>query len=886
MTKKISKGKLITELVKGSLEYTRDWINQQFRRQFPYNDMGPNFYIVDSFADHVVVESYSSPELMPSEFYMVPFTKSGDVYTFAARDVWEIVELTYQPQTRAVDVAVSEGKKKIKKGQRFKELIEARIVLKEREEGKPRQLKVEKAITADIVNGNKRRYPAQVVSAAIAELGGHLHETAREGRAIQVLGEAEHPSDKNGRANLLETIVRWDEITFNGQDVDVTGTIIETDKGKNLLALMENGVMPGVSLRGYGEGKSIGKGEDKVFEVTELHITGFDLVLEPSFENAAELIESQNQSSEDEMNLLEELMKLRTEHPELFPGVTEAQLNKMGEDQLKALDETLRKALGIDANANIMEAVKGNADKAKLYDAMTAKKAVEDAITEATKDLKFGKELNEAFIESIKEAELATPEAVKKFAESKTREYGKLASKKLLVGMGFDEKKRTIQVLGDVLENETGTPEFARASFEITESIRKNQNRSKRMSEMRAESPAQIFTLALLERFDALHQRELMAESRMLEEATETGDLNIPYSVSRAMIEEAFPDLVSANIFDVGVIATSPTRLYFEATSGESGYAVTITDEVEAGGAEGAWYNLSHGRISPAGVAVTSNPAGTTYVEGTDFVIDYAGGRIKFLAAGDIGTNDVLVDYTYTAIRDGEMAPIERVSTSLTYQTIEAAADRLADQISSEAIVFSRSQLGWDVVGRTMTNLIKQMRRKIDQGLLYAAFSAVKAVASNSTDTWTVGATQDDLADLVALMGNANVIVANRFYEPTFYLMSVTNADRLSNWEGFMRTGFPNVFLNAAGFAGVVKGKPIFASTEFPDTLIIAGNRELVAHRVLQPLMIKGPFPTYATTGDVTRLVAADQYYAEEYNFSGSFVNEKGAFVPINDAGS
>ena len=83
-----------------------------------------------------------------------------------------------------------------------------------------------------------------------------------------------------------------------------------------------------------------------------------------------------------------------------------------------------------------------------------------------------------------------------------------------------------------------------------------------------------------------------------------------------------------------------------------------------------------------------------------------------------------------------------------------------------------------------------------------------------------------------------------------------------------------------------MKGKPIFASTEFPDTLIIAGNRELVQHRVFQPLSIRGPFPTYDVSGGTSKLVAADQYYAEEFNATESTVSEKGAFVPIEEAAS
>ena len=176
-------------------------------------------------------------------------------------------------------------KKKNGKGQRIEERVQATAVLEEAQEGKPRRVRFEKAMTAEIVNGNDRRYPAQVLRAAIEELAGHLHESAGQGRVIQVLGEAEHPSDKNTRRpNLLETVTKWEEVTFDGRDVSLTGRVLETSKGKDILTLMEGGVMPGVSMRGYGEGKNVTENGEKIFEVSELHITGFDLVLEPSFE--------------------------------------------------------------------------------------------------------------------------------------------------------------------------------------------------------------------------------------------------------------------------------------------------------------------------------------------------------------------------------------------------------------------------------------------------------------------------------------------------------------------------------------------------------------------------------------------------------------------------
>jgi hypothetical protein len=684
----------------------------------------------------------------------------------------------------------------------------------------------------------------------------------------------------------LETVTKWDEVLFDGERVDITGRIIETNKGKDILTLMEGGVMPGVSLRGYGEGKNIGKGDEKHFEVSELHITGFDLVLEPSFENVAQLIESINSEGDIDMNeLLEELKKIFAEHPEVFNnGMTEAKLDEMNEKALKKLDESIREKLGIDADADLVKVLEETMKDAKAFKKMQAEKVIDEAKAEAVKDLKFGDKLNKLFTKSIEEGKFASPEAVKEFAEAKRKEYGELAAAGVLKNMGYVEGK-AIGVKGSVLEEETGTPEFARASFELAESVRKHGNRAKSAMDERAESPAAVFTKASLERFDAVHMKQLLAESELLQEAELTTDLNLPYSVSRSIIEEAFPNLVAANIFDVGVINTSPTRLYYETTTGESGFTVPITDEAIDGGAEEVWYPLAHGRITPGSVTVTSDPAGTTYVQGDDYIINFADGKIKFLAAGDVGANDVLVDYTYSAMRNGEMAPIERVKTTLAFKVIEAAADRLADQISSEAIVFSRSQLGWDAVTRTMVNLVKQMRRKIDQGLLYMAFSAVNAIPNNSTDPWTVSTVDADLAELYALLGNAAVIVANRFYEPTFYLASITNADRLSNWSGFKRDGFPQSLLNAAGFAGMVKNRPIFASTEFPDSLWIAGNRELVQHRVYSPLSLKGPFPTYDVEGSTSKIVAAEQYYAEEYNATEALVSEKGAFVPV-EAGS
>ena len=59
MTKKrIERGRPLEELVKGSVEYTLNLIGNAFRQQFPYSSNGHDYYIVETFADSVIVREY------------------------------------------------------------------------------------------------------------------------------------------------------------------------------------------------------------------------------------------------------------------------------------------------------------------------------------------------------------------------------------------------------------------------------------------------------------------------------------------------------------------------------------------------------------------------------------------------------------------------------------------------------------------------------------------------------------------------------------------------------------------------------------------------------------------------------------------------------------
>jgi len=701
-------------------------------------------------------------------------------------------------------------------------------------------------VTADVVNGNGRIYPRAVLESAIAELNEHMAESAGQGRLL--LGEAEHPSDKGGRPALLETVVKWQAAQLQDNTVLLDGIILPTVKGKDILTLIEHGVPVGVSMRGYGQQKPVKIGGKTVQEVTKLKITGFDLVAEPS-DPYARLLESRKGETEMEEQDKELLAKLEEVQR------TKEELERKQAETLKMLEEAQK------AQAELEEHKR--------------KEAVEAAIAEATKDLPYGEALNKLFVEAVRATKPKTPEEVAAIVEMKRKEYDGIASAAKLRRMGHD-----VQILGPVFERETGQPEFTRAAFYFTERlVERGYGQLRNFRE--AKTPSALFAKRYLELYDNAYKTQLLAESqRLITEAEQTSDLNLPYSVMRAIIAEAVPELVALSVFDGGFADTSPTRIYFENYAAESGAQPVVSNE-NITAVLGGWVNLAHSRIQPGTVTITNSGGTVTYTEYSDYLIDYANGRLYIV--GTITNGQALkVSYTYDAVRTGEMGEIQRGKGQLSFKTIELAADRLAQQISDEAMTFARSQLGWDATTRTMSMIIREIRRIIDSGIMRLAIAQAH-VANNNGGTWN--SATDTLDDLVKKIGVAKVAVQKDYYMPTAILMSVTNADRLSNWSAFAASLSRPDTAMAPGALGPgdtglrVKGLPVFASTEMPDNKILVVNRELVQYRVLatKPMTMKGPYPSYNNG----KLVAADQYYVEEYNATVSLIAEKGGFVTV-----
>jgi hypothetical protein len=245
-----------------------------------------------TYDDHVIVRDWRADKT-----YRANWSRNEDEMIVISNVVE--VEQEFVPVTESL---------KPSRGTLFTETIQTTFEVLEAADGKPMKIRGT-GITAGVVNGNGRRYPRKVLQQAIEELQPKLNESAGQGRLV-LTGEVEHPTDKSGRPNLLETVARWDNVDMDSDGrVILEGEILPTSKGRDLQILAEAGVPLGISQRAYGAARLVKEGGSRVQEITELHIMAYDFVSEPSDPNGRveEILESKRGKKMDEQ--LRELLE-------------------------------------------------------------------------------------------------------------------------------------------------------------------------------------------------------------------------------------------------------------------------------------------------------------------------------------------------------------------------------------------------------------------------------------------------------------------------------------------------------------------------------------------------------------------------------------------------
>jgi hypothetical protein len=747
-------------------------------------------------------------------------------------------------------------------------------------------------LTADELNANGRVYPAQVITEAVREASNRL----TLGEAIT--GQVGHPEQA---PHLGETVFNWTGIAFNGKHIILEGLLLATQAGKDLRALAQGGVKIGLSQRAKGDSQQRGN----LSEVTRFTILGYDAVVNRSDKNAGlTLMESTTNQSKG-VNMSEfnqQISEFIEAQAGTYVRFDESTRNRMGRavkaQKPESFDEAKRllEAQAGDYDA-LLEAAKLNrdttvarleAENAKLEEDKN-RREVETFLMEAVKDAKYPKALEEAYLSACKAGKPANVEEAKALLESQRGIFDPLAASQTLAGKGFGR----VQVMGPVIERATGYPEYAKASFALGQKLEESAM-GRLVNFEKPQTQAERLTGKLLNRFDSRFQAQLLEESRLFEAET-TSDLAIPYSSIRAVIAQAYPALVAANVFDFQAANSDPEKIGYEVFTGETGFDGAVTDEDFNSGAfstvdglsQSGWIQLAHTGLKPGTVVVNVDAAGALIADdGTNYVVDYARGRIKMLDGGSADANVAAstayeVDYGYYNLSKGENQPIERAKLAIQWKTLESAPFRLGAMLTKEAIVYGRSQAGWDAVTRTIASLSQQVQSRVDEWLFYLALSASMSVANNQAASVNINATTA-AADLIKAIGKGKVKISDRGYTPTAVIASAAIADIMSNSEMFSQAGSrADVSLNADGSIGRAKGLPVFevGGGLFPDNWMLVVNRELVIHRVFQPMGVEGPFQVNdVTTG---KLLPTQEYYVEEFNGSDTPVPGKSSLIKL-----
>jgi hypothetical protein len=775
-------------------------------------------------------------------------------------------------------------------------------------------------VTADVVNGNRRLYPKDVLRESIAELSHNLKRTsARSGRRL-VTGEIDHPSTKGNKEPLLnESVILWESVEWSDENNGpiLVGETFPSSKGKefaSVLRFLYEREMPiPISQRGYGVLEIQNIDGQQVSVVESLKITGYDFVIQQSdpfagvlaleAEAEAETETEANEEKEEKMDtndvgvaetVAQEVDNTSAELTEKITGLQEAltlkdeaysQLTKKVEyldNELTWLAEAskrlqresevanwLRSALSNLAE-NYPVSLKTNLEqlKADSVDEISALwevkvKEYEPLVAQLQKEENMS-DLNENTLTKLEEKGFDKIEDVRPAWEEKINGIELSVNESVM-----EHFPKVLHVMDKVNESMGGLAKF---------------NPGKKQ-----ETQSQKLAVAMLEKYLVSHEDQILAGAlewenlnRRREDARRKGisfdetptlrtAYNLPYLVMAGILPEVYASLASPEVFTVMPLKHETQRYYVEAwgatpTASVSNEALTV--EV------GAWANLAHKFIVKDSVVVSSGA--TEYDMFDDFVVDTEEGRIWFIDGGALDDDDeVVVAYNYELLAEGENAPIEFIGTTANHATLVVTAKRLGFNLTDEAIKFAASDIGYDARGSHLQTATYRMAQSLDKKMFEMA-EAYAYAGNMKTNSWSAvpgtGVTnEDNLRALVDRIADAVDLIERYYYTPTHIAMARTLAHKFHSSDlldyDVQRAG---VSLTNDLVAGTLHNLPVYGVPygQFgTSSVLILAGRDTVVKGIYSPLEAVGGegFINRATTGNTNRLVAARAWYLQEY---------------------
>lgn len=199
----------------------------------------------------------------------------------------------------------------------------------------------------------------------------------------------------------------------------------------------------------------------------------------------------------------------------------------------------------------------------------------------------------------------------------------------------------------------------------------------------------------------------------------------IPYALN-AILSQGAGQAIVVNVFDLtkhntDIVASQTFSSAGAVNLGHMGITnlsvmptttAAVTGESHTFAGTPATVQLAHVNIQGSSIVVTSNPAGTTYVQGTDYSLDARTGLITRLSGGALGaTAPILATYSYysgtpySAVNDYVADTINGVITQLPGSAIAAGATVIVSFSYADPGAVHDSDIIGTVSGSTYTGL-------------------------------------------------------------------------------------------------------------------------------------------------------------------------------------
>jgi len=156
---------------------------------------------------------------------------------------------------------------------------------------------------AERPNGNKRIYGRPLLEREVKKLQKQIGDR-------RLLGELDHPSDEIVHLGNVSHVIT--KLYMQGNHVMGEGEVLNTPSGKVLTELLRAGVKLGISSRGTGS-VDLGEGGANYVVGENYNMITFDMVSEPSSQDAFPGVTESKQLQEARQPIVEELSHLHND---------------------------------------------------------------------------------------------------------------------------------------------------------------------------------------------------------------------------------------------------------------------------------------------------------------------------------------------------------------------------------------------------------------------------------------------------------------------------------------------------------------------------------------------------------------------------------------------